>query len=190
MVASFVIDLLKSLWVLSPRQRETIDEWERGILLRRGRIVRELGPGVVWYWDWPLFGLPIEAVESEEVNLNVAQIDRVSVVTEDDVPIEAGLTFTYRIEDIRASYLNVQDYEESVRHVVQAEFVAELASLVYEEVSDFCELQSRVLDRAREAVSDWGIKIESATVSGFTRTRHISITHTQASGMRGEEVEE
>ena len=88
-----------------------LDEQERGVILRLGKYVDTVGPGL--HWNPRL----IDSVARVTVTTERTYSPRNTVMlTEDENIVDMPLTVQYNIADAKAFVLNVRDPEISLEH--------------------------------------------------------------------------
>ena len=104
-------DLIATVWQ-SILPVTVIDCYERGIVLRLGKPVRDLGPGLH-------FIIPIvERVESETVVRQTSYLDVQSLTSADGKPVTLCAIIVYRIADLRRYLLEIDDGETDLQNIV------------------------------------------------------------------------
>lgn len=88
----------------------TIDQQERGVVLRLGKYHETVTPGLAW--NPPL----IDNVEKVNVTKVRSHSSRGTMLTEDENIVEINLSVQYLVSDPKLFYLNVRDPELSLVH--------------------------------------------------------------------------
>ncbi len=88
----------------------TIDQQERGVVLRLGKFLETVQPGL--QWNPPL----VDRVEKVNVTKVRSHSSRGTMLTEDENIVEINLSVQYVVSDPRKFYLNVRDPELSLVH--------------------------------------------------------------------------
>ncbi len=88
----------------------SIEEPERGVMLRFGKYVKNLEPGM--YWQWPI----IEEVYKANIRPQTINLPSQSISTLDRIDVVVSGEIVYTIGDIKKALLDVQDYDESLQN--------------------------------------------------------------------------
>lgn len=154
-----IIVLLLAAFVLASSAIKIVQEYERGVIFRLGRLVGAKGPGL-------FFIIPI-VDRMMKVDLRVVTLDVPSqeAITRDNVTVKVNAVVYFRVMDPSAAIVNVEDYrratwqlaQTSVRNVIGQSELDELLAH-REQVND--KLQ-RIID---EQTEPWGIKVSLVEV--------------------------
>lgn len=104
----FVIAGVIAIWAIGGFY--TIDQQERGVILRLGKFLETNQPGL--HWNPPL----IDKVAKINVTKVRSHSSRGTMLTEDENIVEVNLSVQYLISDPKKFYLNVRDPELSLVH--------------------------------------------------------------------------
>jgi len=86
-----------------------VDEFERGVLLRFGRFVKELGPGP--HWCWPL---NVDRVIVDNVVIRTHTLGVQSLTTKDNKSVAVNAVVSASIRDIRKATLEVESMDDAL----------------------------------------------------------------------------
>lgn len=102
-----VIVLLLAAWLASGFY--TIDAQERGVKLRFGAVVADVGPGLGWHLPWPM---------GEVEKVNVTKLRQASVqstlLTKDQNLVDIGLTVQFRVSSAREYLFDVANPDDTL----------------------------------------------------------------------------
>ena len=106
--------LLVAIWALSGIYQ--VDEKERAVVLRFGKFLDTVGPGL--HWNPPLVdAVTVVRVTEERQYQNDS---RDLMLTQDENIVDLQLVVQYNIADPKAFVLNVKDPEISLRHATNS----------------------------------------------------------------------
>jgi len=136
--------------------RVKISEFEKGLLLRNGRLVRLLGPGVHW-------------VRGEVVAFDLRRrdtpVDAAPVLTRDAVPVGVCLRVTYRVSDPAAAYLRVYAYRDHLFNDTVAAAYRSFSKVALLELgSEHNRLEVEIQDRLALEAADYGLRVEDVAL--------------------------
>ncbi len=100
------------LWLVLGLYR--IEEAERGVVLRFGKYLETVGPGLHWN---PLI---VDKVSRVNVTKVRAHAHRAQMLTEDENIVEVSISVQYRVTDPKAFTLEVRDPEVSLEHAAES----------------------------------------------------------------------
>ena len=154
-VAIIVIALL----VVLTSTIKIVQEYERGVVFRLGRIVGPRGPGVILLIPF------IERMIKVDLRTLTMDIPAQEVITRDNVTIRVNAVAYFRVMDPNAAIVNVADHIRATSQIAQTTLrsvlgQAELDELLSEREQINAELQ-KIID---EQTSPWGVKVSIVEV--------------------------
>ncbi|HET9017110.1 MAG TPA: slipin family protein [Thermomicrobiaceae bacterium] len=138
---------------------KVVQEYERGVIFRLGRLVGPRGPGII-------FLIPFaERMTRVDLRTLTMDIPVQEVITRDNVTIKVNAVAYFRVLDPNAAIVNVADYVRATSQIAQTTLrsvlgQAELDELLAEREKINQELQ-RIID---EQTEPWGIKVSIVEV--------------------------
>lgn len=146
---NFIMTNLRALWPIA-----RVYQWNLGILVRCGRIVRELRPGIHWRWWF------IDEVYQETATEITVELKSGSITTRDGRTVGVGANLSYRIVNACRLWGRVFGFRESVKNLALGYLTAACLSRRWQELTDERDdLQAKLLETLRGDVSDWGVEI-------------------------------
>lgn len=144
--------------------------FERGVLVRLGKFVRELDAG--FHWCYPLH---IDQVFHENVVPRTEHLPGLSTTTADGVCVGFDAVVTYRVNDIRKALLEVNDLKDAVADTCAGQIGTTLSESKWESIwhGDAVENLTAV---CRKRGWKWGIEIIQVQLAGVVRTRNLRIS--------------
>ena len=132
-----VLGAIALLWVASGFY--TIDEQERGVVLRFGAYTATTEPGLRWHLPWP-----VEKVEKVQFTKVQSVSQRAVMLTQDENIIDVELSVQYRVSSAYDYVMNVVDPKLTLEQATKAV----VREVVGSSLMDF------VLNEGRQAVAD------------------------------------
>jgi regulator of protease activity HflC (stomatin/prohibitin superfamily) len=136
-----------------------IPEWERGVILRLGRLVGAKGPGLF---------LIIPFVDRMiRVNLRIVTLDVPSqeAITRDNVTVKVNAVVFYRVIDPDRAIVQVEDYRRATWNIAQTALRNVLGQSELDELLAHREsLNERLQHIIDEATEPWGIKVGTVEI--------------------------
>lgn len=112
-LAGLLLAAIGLLWIASGFY--VVDEQERAIVLRFGRLVGTADPGLRWRLPWP--------IEKEEI-VNVTGVrsarDQATMLTKDENIVDVELSVQYRVSDVEKYVFSVEKPDETLRQATKS----------------------------------------------------------------------
>jgi regulator of protease activity HflC (stomatin/prohibitin superfamily) len=147
------------LVVLVPMMR-IVNEYQRGILLRLGRMLDILGPGFNLILP---FGLDVlRKVDMRTFTIDVAKQE---IITKDNVPVVVDAVVYFNVFDPTLAIVKVADYTKSTSLLAQTILRSVLGQHELDEMlSKRAELGVILRQLLDEATDPWGIKVTAVEI--------------------------
>ena len=142
------------LLILIPMSVKIVTEWERGVILRLGRLVGARGPG--------LFVIIPFIDRMIKVDLRVVTMDVPSqeVITRDNVTVRVDAVVYFRVVDPAASVVKVLDHIKATSQISQTTLRNVLGQSELDELLASREKLNLMLQKIIDEQTDpWGIKV-------------------------------
>jgi len=141
-----------------------LNEYERGVIFRLGRVIKEKGPGLI------ILIPVIDKMVKVSLRLIAMDVDPQDVITRDNVSVKVNAVIYFRVIDSIKAIIEVENYTYAMSQLAQTTLrsvcgQAELDELLSERDKINSELQE-ILDTHTDP---WGIKV--ATVE----LKHIDL---------------
>ncbi len=136
-IVGLVIVLVAALWLLSGFY--TVEEQERGVVLRFGAYTGTTEPGLKWHLPWP-----IERVETIPFTQVRQVTDKATMLTQDENIIDLELSVQYRVSSAGDYLFNMADPDKTLQQATKAA----VREVVGRSQMDF------ILTDGRQAVAD------------------------------------
>jgi regulator of protease activity HflC (stomatin/prohibitin superfamily) len=133
---------------------KVVKEWERGVILRLGRLVGAKGPGL--FFIIPFFDRMIK------VDLRVVTLDvpRQEVITKDNVTVGVDAVVYFRVVDPEASVIKVLDHIRATSLISQTTLRNVLGQSELDELLAQREKLNQALQKIIDEQTDpWGVKV-------------------------------
>ena len=155
---AFVVLAILIVWMLSCIK--ILNEWERGVILRLGKMRPEpLGRGIQWIW-WPIDKLL--RVSLRIVTLDVPPQD---VITRDNVSVRVNAVTYFRVIDPNRAIVSIENYMYATSQLAQLTLRDVIGQV---ELDDLLARREKVNARLQEILDEqtdpWGIKVSMVQV--------------------------
>lgn len=144
---------------LFPFAVKIVQEYERGVIFRLGRLVGARGPGL-------FFILPfVEQMQRVDLRTVTMDVPRQDVITKDNVTVKVDAVVYFRVTDPEAAIVNVLDYIRATSLVAQTTLRAVLGQSELDELLiNRDEVNQKLQQIIDEATEPWGIKVSIVEV--------------------------
>ncbi len=156
--STFGLFLIILLAILSSAIK-IVQEYERGVIFRLGRLVGAKGPGL-------FFIIPI-VDRMIKVDLRVVTLDVPSqeAITRDNVTVKVNAVVYFRVVDPSAAVVNVEDYRRATWNIAQTTLRNVLGQSELDELLAHRERINQKLQQIiDEATEPWGVKVSIVEV--------------------------
>jgi regulator of protease activity HflC (stomatin/prohibitin superfamily) len=136
-----------------------VQEYERGVIFRLGRLVGPRGPGL-------FFIIPI-IDRMVKVDLRVVTLDVPSqeAITRDNVTVKVNAVVFFRVVDPSAAIVQVEDFKRATWNIAQTTLRNVLGqSLLDELLSNREEINKKLQHIIDETTEPWGVKVSIVEV--------------------------
>jgi len=136
-----------------------VQEYERGVIFRLGRLVGARGPGL-------FFIIPmIERMVKVDLRVVTLDVPTQEAITRDNVTVKVNAVVFFRVIDPEAAIVNVENYKQATWNIAQTTLrnvlgQSELDDLLSEREQINHQLQ-HIID---EATEPWGVKVSIVEV--------------------------
>jgi len=144
---------------LFPFAIRIVQEYERGVIFRLGRLVGARGPGL-------FFILPfVERMVKVDLRIVTMDVPRQDVITRDNVTVKVDAVVYFRVVDPEQSVVKVMDYIRATSLVAQTTLRSVLGQSEMDELlSKRDELNQKLQHIIDEATEPWGVKVTTVEV--------------------------
>ena len=155
---ALVIAVLLLFWALNCLK--ILKEWERGVILRLGRMrPQPKGPGLIWIW-WPIDRLM--RISLRIITLDVPPQD---IITRDNVTVRVNAVAYFRVMDPNRAIQVIENYLYATSQLAQLTLRDVLGQV---ELDDLLSRREKVNARLQEILDEqtdpWGIKVTMVQV--------------------------
>ena len=154
----YIVALLVIFFILT-QVIKILNEYERGVIFRLGRLISAKGPGII-------FLIPlVDKMQKVSLRLVTLDIPPQDVITRDNVSIQVNAVVYYRVMDANNAIVEVENYAYATTQLAQTTLrsvcgQAELDELLAEREKISLRLQE-ILDKDTDP---WGIKVSKVEI--------------------------
>jgi regulator of protease activity HflC (stomatin/prohibitin superfamily) len=151
-IISGVVVLLGA--VLAASAVRIVQEYERGVIFRLGRLVGARGPG--WFFIIPL----VERMQKVDLRIITMDVPAQEVITKDNVTVKVNAVLYFKVSDPQAVVVRVVDFTRATSQIAQTTMrnvvgQSELDEILAERERINLRLQ-QIID---EATEPWGVQV-------------------------------
>jgi regulator of protease activity HflC (stomatin/prohibitin superfamily) len=142
------------LIILIPMAIKIVKEWERGVILRLGRLVGARGPGI-------FFIIPfIDRMIKVDLRIVTMDVPRQDVITKDNVTVGVDAVVYFRVVDPEAAVVKVLDHIRATSLISQTTLRNILGQHELDELLTQRERLNQALQKIIDEQTDpWGVKV-------------------------------
>jgi len=138
---------------------KVVNEYERGVIFRLGRLVGARGPGI-------FFVIPVlETMVKVDLRTVTYDVPSQEVVTKDNVTVRVNAVVYYRVVDPEKAVTEVLDYRFATAQIAQTTLRSVIGQAELDEVlSERDKLNVKLQQIIDEATNPWGIKVTAVEI--------------------------
>lgn len=151
---AFIVPVVVVLFSVAGSAVKVVQEYERGVIFRLGRLIGAKGPGL-------FFIIPI-ADRMVKVDLRVVTLDvpAQEVITRDNVTVRVNAVLFFRVFDPEKAVVAVTDYVRSTHQISQTTLRSVLGQSSLDELlSQREEINLKLQQIIDDQTEPWGIKV-------------------------------
>jgi regulator of protease activity HflC (stomatin/prohibitin superfamily) len=136
-----------------------VQEYERGVVFRLGRLVGPRGPGLIILIPF------VERMVKVDLRTVTMDIPAQEVITRDNVTVRVNAVAYFRVVDSNAAVVNVADFIRATSQIAQTTLRSILGQSVLDELLSEREKINQDLQRIiDEQTEPWGVKVSVVEV--------------------------
>ena len=158
-VGCFLASILVVVGGLALSAIRVVQEYERGVVFRLGRVVGAKGPGLI-------FLLPV-VDKMRKVDLRTVTLDvpTQEAITQDNVTVKVNAVAYFHVLDPDKAIISVDDYTKATWQIAQTSLRSVIGEAEMDEVlSERDRINERLALIVDEATEPWGIKVSRVEI--------------------------
>lgn len=162
----FILDRLLALWPLA-----LVNEWQLAMLVRNGRIMRDLGPGL--HWRWPL----VEQVTTwarTEISLD---LPTAAITTADGVAVAVSANLGFRVVDLARCFRTVWNVQDSIGTIALGRIAATCSAFTFAQLCVRGHAETTARAALAETMAPMGLGVERLHFTDCVRLRAHRLYH-------------
>ncbi len=138
---------------------KVVQEYERGVVFRLGRLVGPRGPGLILLIPF------VERMQKVDLRTVTMDIPAQEVITRDNVTVRVNAVAYFRVLDPNAAVVNVADYIRATSQIAQTTLRSVLGQ---SDLDDLLSEREKINQELQQIIDDqtepWGIKVSIVEV--------------------------
>ena len=131
-----------------------VQQYERGVIFRLGRLVGAKGPGLFWIWPF------ISTMRRVDLRIVTLEVPPQEVITRDNVTLKVTAVVYFYIVDPTQAVVQVQDYFRASAQIAQTT----LRNVLGQSELDEILAERKMINQKLQAIIDeqtekWGVKV-------------------------------
>jgi regulator of protease activity HflC (stomatin/prohibitin superfamily) len=138
---------------------KVLQEYEKGVIFRLGRLIQAKGPGIIYV-------IPgIDRLVKISLRIVTTDVPPQDVVTRDNVSIKVNAVILFRVVDPIKAVNNVESYLESTYQYAQTTLRSVLGSAELDEVLSEREVLNKKIQTILDLHTEpWGVKVSAVEI--------------------------
>lgn len=137
-----------------------VKKTHRGLKFVYGSRIKEIGPGVHWYW--PL----VTRYKLLPINEQVVILSTQTLITADNVEVSLSAFAIIQIIDIKSAILNAYDIYQLMDDRIQGVILEEVRENNFEDL-----INLKLTEKANEELKDYGIKVLRCRMANLSKSK-------------------
>jgi regulator of protease activity HflC (stomatin/prohibitin superfamily) len=133
-----------------------LNEYERGVIFRLGRVIKAKGPGLI------ILIPVIDKIVKVSMRLVVMDVDPQDVITMDNVSVKVNAVIYFRVIEPTKAVVEVEDYNYAVSQLAQTTLRSVCGQA---ELDELLSAREKINDKLQEILDmhtdPWGIKVST-----------------------------
>jgi regulator of protease activity HflC (stomatin/prohibitin superfamily) len=168
-----ILDFLAEFWdVLRPWV--VINDFEGAVVLRFGRYLRQLPPGL--HWKLPF----ADTTVTTSTVVTTMALRPQTLTTCDDLTVVISAIVKYRITDVRAYLLDIWDSADVINDLTLGAIKEIVTTINYSDLQKQ-GIEDRVLTLIQQEAEEYGVHIFKVTFADLGKVRSIRLITNEAS---------
>ena len=140
-----------------------IDQYERGILFKRGKYAKVLEPG--WHVIWPIF----ESCKKIDIRTRAVDVPEQVAITSDNVSIKINAVIYYKVFDAGKALCEVENFQYAVGQLAQTTMRNVVGTVTLDQLlTDREKISSNICSIIDKATDPWGVKVENVELKDIS----------------------
>ena len=145
-----------------------IDQYERGILFKRGKYDKVLEPG--WHVIWPIF----ESCKKIDIRTRAVDVPEQVAITSDNVSIKINAVIYYKVFDAGKALCEVENFQYAVGQLAQTTMRNVVGTVTLDQLlTDREKISLNICNIIDKATDPWGVKVENVELKDISLSQEM-----------------
>ena len=149
---------------------EIVNAWQTGIRLRFGKFQAVLKPGLHFYLPFYIDKILMDNTVTETMNVRPQ-----SLTTKDRKAVVVSTVVTFRIEDIKAFLLEIENRNHAIEDCATGATAAYIMKHTYDELVEMDDVDNELAKVVRKAAKKYGVNVISVQLANFVLARSLRL---------------
>jgi len=158
-IIKFLVAAAVIIFILGIR---VISQWERGVIFRFGKLLREINPGLNWV-------IPIlDSIYHVDMRIRTMDVVPQEVMTKDSVPTKIDAVVYYQIFDAQKSVTAVENFAYASTLMAQSKLRDVVGKYDLDTLlSSKDRLGNEILQALQTPTDQWGVNVKSVEIKNI-----------------------
>lgn len=163
-MGGFIFSLVVVVFIFAASGIKIIQEYERAVVFRLGRLVGKRGPGLVII-------IPIiEKMVRVDLRVITMDIPAQDVITQDNIPVRIDGVLYFKITDPDRAITAVEDFAFATKQLAQTSLRGVAGEATFDEIlAERMKINDKLHEVIDVATDPWGIKVTNVEI------KHVEI---------------
>jgi len=149
-----LIPILIFVFVIFAASIRILQEYERGVVFRLGRLTKVRGAGVQFLIPF------VDRMQKVDIRVVTLDVPSQEAISRDNVTVKVNAVVYYRIIDAGAAIVNVEDYRRATWQIAQTSLRNVIGQSELDEIlAEREQINQRLQMIIDEATEPWGVKV-------------------------------
>ena len=145
-----------------------INQYERGILFKRGKYAKVLEPG--WHVIWPIF----QSCKKIDIRTRAVDVPEQVAITSDNVSIKINAVIYYKVFDAGKALCEVEDFHYAVGQLAQTTMRNVVGTVTLDQLlTDREKISGNICQIIDKATDPWGVKVENVELKDISLSQEM-----------------
>lgn len=163
-----LIPVLVIIFIIALCSIRQINQYERGILFKRGKYSRVLNPG--WHIIWPIF----ESCQKIDIRTRAVDVPEQEAITSDNVSIKINAVIYYKVFDAGKALCEVENFHYAVGQLAQTTMRNVVGTVTLDQLlTDREKISLNICEIIDKATDPWGVKVENVELKDISLSQEM-----------------
>ena len=163
-----LIPILVIIFIIALCSIRQINQYERGILFKRGKYSRVLNPG--WHIIWPIF----ESCQKIDIRTRAVDVPEQEAITSDNVSIKINAVIYYKVFDAGKALCEVENFHYAVGQLAQTTMRNVVGTVTLDQLlTDREKISLNICEIIDKATDPWGVKVENVELKDISLSQEM-----------------